>query len=126
MLSRLRLAIRLANRVVQMVGFCCRTVLFSDECTVAYLRGELDAYSAICLTARLKPLAMAGRNIVVDSAGLSFVDTAGVSALVDLLRVATAAGGSLRLTKPPRLLRRLLTLAGINDVFAVIDHVPRG
>jgi anti-sigma B factor antagonist len=67
---------------------------------------------------------MAGRDIVVDPAALSFVDTAGVIALVDLLRVATTAGGSLRLTKPPRLLRRLLALAGINDVFAVVDHVP--
>lgn len=122
----LRLAIRLANRVAQMVGFCCRTLFFSDNCTVAYLHGELDACSATCLRARLTPVAMAGRDIVVDPAGLSFIDTAGVIALVDLLRVATTAGGSLRLTKPPRLLRRLLALAGINDVFAVVDHVPSG
>ena len=109
-----------------MVGFCCRTVVSSDNCTVAYLHGELDACSATCLMARLTPVAMAGRDIVVDPAGLSFADTAGVIALVDLLRVATTAGGSLRLTKPPRLLRRLLTLTGINDVFVVLDHVPSG
>jgi anti-anti-sigma factor len=116
----------LAKWVAHMVGFCCRTVLFSDNCTVAYLRGELDACSATSLRARLTPVAMAGRDIVVDPAGLSFVDTAGVIALVDLLRVATTAGGSLRLTKPPRLLRRLLTLAGISDAFVVVDHVPSG
>jgi anti-anti-sigma factor len=110
-----------------MVGFCCRTVLFGDKCTVAYLHGELDAFSATRLRARLTPVAIAGQDIVVDPAGLSFVDTAGVIGLVDLLGVATKAGGSLRLTKPPRLLRHLLALSGLNDVFVVVgaaDPLP--
>ena len=107
-----------------MVGFSCRTVFLSDDCTLAYLHGDLDACSATSLRARLTPVAMAGRDIVVDPAGLSFVDTAGVIALVDLLRAATAAGGSLRLTKPPGLLRRLLDLAGIKDMFTFVDRVP--
>jgi anti-anti-sigma factor len=114
-----------ANWVAQMVEFCCRTVFFSDNCAMAYLRGELDACSETSLRARLIPVAMAGRDIVVDPVGLSFVDTAGVIALVDLLRVATTAGGSLRLTKPPRLLRRLLTRAGLHDVFVVVDAADR-
>ena len=93
---------------------------------MAYLHGELDACSATCLRAQLTPLAMAGQDIVVDPAELSFVDTAGVFALVDLLRVATAAGGSLRLTKPPRLMRRLLALAGLNSVFVIVDRALNG
>jgi anti-anti-sigma factor len=114
-----------ANWVAQMVGFCCRTVLFTHKCTVAYLHGELDACSATCLRARLTPAAIAGQDIVVDPAGLSFVDTAGVIALVDLLRMATTAGGSLRLTRPPRLLRRLLALSGLDDVAVVVDAADR-
>lgn len=101
-------------------------MLFSDNGAVAYLYGELDACSATCLRAGLTPAAISGRDIVVDPAGLSFVDTSGVIALVDLLRAATAAGGSLRLTKPPQLLRRMLALTGINDMFAVVDQVPSG
>jgi anti-anti-sigma factor len=69
---------------------------------------------------------MTGRDIVVDLSGLSFVDTAGVIALVDLQRHATTAGGSLRLTKPPRLLRRLVELAGMNDMFAVVGEAQSG
>jgi anti-anti-sigma factor len=69
---------------------------------------------------------MTGRDIVVDLSGLSFVDTAGVIALVDLQRHATTAGGSLRLTKPPRLLRRLLELAGMKDMFAVVGEAQSG
>jgi anti-sigma B factor antagonist len=66
---------------------------------------------------------MTGRDIVVELAGLGFVDTAGLIALVDLQRHATTAGGSLRLTEPPRCLRRLLELAGMKDMFAVVGHV---
>jgi hypothetical protein len=69
-----RLAIRLANRVTQM-GFYSRTALFGGNCAVAYLYGELDACSVTSLRARLAPVAMTGRDIIVDPAGLSFVDT---------------------------------------------------
>jgi anti-sigma B factor antagonist len=110
--------------VTQLVGFSSCTEFFSDNCAVAYLYGELDAYSATCLRARLTPIATTGRDIIVDAAGLSFVDTAGLIALIDLQREATTAGGSLRLTKPPGLLRRLLELAGIKDMFAVVDRAP--
>jgi hypothetical protein len=30
------------------------------------------------------------------------------------------------LTKPPRPVQRLLALAGIEDMFTVVDHVPSG
>ena len=72
----------------------------------------------------MTPIARTGRDIIVDPAGLSFVDTAGLIALIDLQREATTAGGSLRLTKPLGLLRRLLELAGIKDVFTFVDRVP--
>jgi anti-sigma B factor antagonist len=109
-----------------MVGFSSCTVLFSDNRAVAHLHGELDAYSVRCLRARLMPIAMTGRDIVIDLNGVDFVDTAGLVALIDLQREARRAGGSLRLTKPPRPLRRLLQLAGIKNVFTIVDHVPTG
>jgi anti-sigma B factor antagonist len=120
-----RLEIRLAIGVTQM-GFYSRTALFGGNCAVAYLYGELDACSVTSLRARLAPVAMTGRDIIVDLAGLSFVDTTGLIALIDLQRDATTAGGSLRLTEPPRPLRRLLELAGMQDIFAVVGHVQSG
>lgn len=109
-----------------MVGFSSCTVLFSDNRAVAHLHGELDACTVICLRSRLMPIAMAGRDIIINLARLDFVDTAGLVALIDLQREAHRAGGSLRLTKPPRPLRRLLALAGINELFTIVDHVPSG
>lgn len=89
---------------------------------MTYLHGELDACSVTCLKERLTPVAMTGRDIIVDLAELSFIDTAGLFALVDLKRDATAAGGSLRLAEPSQMVRRLLRLAGIKDMFAVVGH----
>jgi anti-sigma B factor antagonist len=109
-----------------MDGFASCTVLSSDNRAVAHLHGELDACSVGCLRARLMPVAMAGRDLIIDLARLEFVDTAGLVALVDLQREARRAGGSLRLTRPPRPLRRLLQLAGIKDMFTIVDHVPSG
>jgi anti-sigma B factor antagonist len=109
-----------------MVGFSSYTVLFSDNHALAQLHGELDACSVGCLRTRLMPIAMTGRDIIIDLTGLDFVDTAGVVALTDLQREARRAGGSLRLTKPPRLLRRLLQLVGMKDKFTIIDQVPGG
>lgn len=116
----------LLKRVTHMIGFSSCTVLFSDYRAVAYLHGELDACSVACLRTRLTPVAVTGRDIVIDLAGLGFMDTAGLIALVDLQRKATRAGGSLRLTKPPRPIRRLLELAGVIDEFAFVDCVPSG
>ena len=119
-------AVPSVNRVTHMIGFSSCTVLFSDNRAVAYLHGELDACSVTCLRMRLAPIAMTGRGIVVDLAGLGFMDTAGLIALIDLQREATRAGGSLRLAKPQRPIRRLLKFAGARDTFAIVDRVPSG
>ena len=109
-----------------MIGFSSCTVLFNDNRALTYLHGELDACSVSCLRARLIPVAMTGRDIVIDVAGLDFVDTAGVVALIDLQREARRAGGSLRLTKLPRRLRRLLQIAGMKHKFTIVDQVLGG
>ena len=102
------LAIRLANRVAHLELYS-RTALFSGNRAVAHLCGELDACSATCLRARLAPVAMTGPGVIVDLAGLRFVDITGLIARVDPERDAVTTGGSLRLlSESPRPLRRLL------------------
>src|ERR1700682_5351899 len=74
---------------------------FHGECAVAYLRGELDSCTVEHLVDRLCPLAMAGQDIVGDLSRLQFVATAGLTALDELERHASAAGGAIRLTDQP-------------------------
>jgi anti-anti-sigma factor len=101
--------------------FSC-TVDFGPGCAIAYLGGELDAQTAECLTAVVSPLANASCDIVVNLSGLGFLGTAGVVALTDLQRDATAAGGSLRLTELPALAWRALAVTGMRDGFSIASH----
>ena len=95
---------------------------FHDECAVAYLRGELDMSSVPALFDRLCPLAKDGQDMVVDLSGLQFVATAGLTTLAELERAACAAGGSIRLTKLPAPMWRVLAVTGMRDRFHIIGH----
>jgi anti-anti-sigma factor len=106
-----------------MDNFSC-TVNSAGRCAVAHLNGELDMSNVGRLTDRLKPLAMAGRDVVVNFSGLSFFGTAGLAALDELDRHATAAGGSIRLTEVPAAVWRVLSLTGTRDRFHVEPVMP--
>jgi anti-anti-sigma factor len=57
--------------------------------------------------------------MIVDLSGLSFFGTAGLTALADLQRHASMAGGSVRLAGLPAPVRRLLAVTGTQDWFTI-------
>src|SRR3984885_13223274 len=82
-------------------------------------RGELDLASAPAVAAALGVVAAREPRIIVDLAGLEFIDASGVAALA-LGRVhARNAGGDLLLAAPQRLVRRVLAIIWEVDGFAV-------
>jgi anti-anti-sigma factor len=93
-----------------------------EQHAVAYLNGELDMNTVHCLVDRLRPVATAGRDIVIDLAGIDFFGTAGLMALDELDRHATAAGGSIRLSQLPATVRRLLAVTRSANRFDILDH----
>jgi anti-anti-sigma factor len=103
--------------------FTC-TVDIDEQRAVAYLNGELDMSTAQCLVDRLRPVALAGRDLVVDLAGISFFGTAALTALAELDRRATAAGGSIRLSQLPAPVWRLLAVTGTADRFDILQQRP--
>lgn len=98
--------------------FSC-AVVFTGDCPVAYLDGELDMSTVKCLVDRLTPLATAGFDIIVNLAGLTFLGTAGLLAMAELQRATDAAGGSVLLAEPPTLVWRVLAVAGMKDRFTI-------
>ncbi|WP_431239828.1 STAS domain-containing protein [Mycolicibacterium aichiense] len=101
--------------------FTC--ALHSDEQhAVAYLRGELDMSTVHCLIERLRPVAPAGRDLVIDLAGVTFFGAAGLVALDELDSRATAAGGSIRLAQLPAPVWRLLAATGTTNRFGIVQH----
>ena len=78
--------------------------------------GELDTDTAPALDTQVRPLAEAGRDLVIDLAGLRFCGCAGLTLFVHWQSLAVVAGGSLRLVAPSRIVHRLLTVTGTFDL----------
>jgi anti-sigma B factor antagonist len=82
-------------------------------------RGELDLASAPAVAAALGVVAARDPRIIVDLAGLEFIDASGVAALSRGRKHARNAGGDLLLAAPQRRVRRVLAIIWEVDGFAV-------
>jgi anti-sigma B factor antagonist len=87
--------------------------------------GRLDLATATALRTGLAALARSHRLLVVDLAGVSFLDVAGLEALIAGRRAARRAGGDLRLARPPTQPRLVLELTGLNRVLPPYASVAR-
>jgi anti-sigma B factor antagonist len=86
---------------------------------VVALHGELDLVDAAAVAAALRAVAAREPRIIVDLAGLEFIDASGVAALSRGRRHARNAGGDLLLAAPQRRVRRVLAIIWEVDGFAV-------
>jgi anti-sigma B factor antagonist len=77
---------------------------------VVALRGELDLLDAAAVATGLKQVAAREPRIIVDLAGLDFIDARGVAALVRGRSHARKAGGELLLAAPQRQVRLVLAI----------------
>jgi anti-anti-sigma factor len=56
---------------------------------------------------------------VIESSGVSFIDSSGLRVLIELSERATALGAKVILAAPSRSMVRLVELTGLNDLFVV-------
>jgi anti-sigma B factor antagonist len=92
--------------------------------------GELDAATAPRLRRCLSELAELGvDDFALDLGGVSFLDCAGLGALVSAKKRMRAVGGDVRVVSASRTVRRVLTLTGFARSFGLDgagDRVPVG
>jgi anti-sigma B factor antagonist len=81
------------------------------DAVVVALRGELDVADAAA--------AADDQVLVVDLAGLKFIDSSGVAALARARAHARLTGGDLLLAAPQRQVMRLLAATRLTDVFGI-------
>lgn len=96
---------------------------------VVALRGELDVADATWLARALPRAAAPGSRIIVDLAGLTFMDCGSLSALVSARKQALQAGGDLLLAAPRGTVLRLLSLTDLDgalSVFASVGEAANG
>src|SRR3984885_13119626 len=82
-------------------------------CVVVALRGELDVCTAADGLSALTAPAAAGARVVVDLAGLAFMDCYSLGKLMAARAQARRAGGDLVLAGPQPIVLRLLALCGV-------------
>src|SRR5712672_762140 len=82
--------------------------------TVVAVAGEVDIATVARLRERLFELAASGRPLVVDLDQVSFIDSAGLGALVGTANRATAHGGSVYAACDRPKIRELFRLAGLD------------
>ncbi len=90
-----------------------------DGHVVVVLRGELDMAAASGVAAALAAAAAREPRVIVDLAGLRFIDAGGVAALVRGRRQVQHAGGDLLLAAPRHQVLRVLTVTRLTGVFPV-------
>jgi len=98
------------------------TDLSTSECdgaVVVALHGELDVVDAAAIAATLVTVAVRASRIIVDLAGLEFIDSSGIAALAYARRHARQAGGDLLLAAPRQQVLRVLAITRLVDDFCV-------
>ena len=76
--------------------------------------GEIDISTVTGLRERLSELAASGRPLVVDLDQVTFIDSAGLAALVGAAKRAAAHGGSLYAACARPKIRKLFRLTGLD------------
>lgn len=90
-----------------------------DGSTVVEVGGEVDVDTAPRLRTALEAALRAGRPVVVDLGGVTFMDSAGFGVLASVHLQARPLGTPLRLRAVPDRVRRLLGLLGLDTVLDI-------
>lgn len=90
--------------------------------TVLRVVGSIDIASRDRLTAAAaQAVSDAIPELVLDVAGVTFMDSTGIGALINLAGDLNDAGGRLVLRRPSHAVRRILEVAGLADQWIVDD-----
>jgi len=90
------------------------------EARIFCLKGDLDLASAPMVHDRLHSAIEEGHTrVVVDMAGVTFMDSTGISVLLHSLKDLQRLGGGLVLRSPTDRTLRVLEIIGLREVFGL-------
>jgi len=97
-----------------------------DDLAIVSVGGEVDLDTATQLGEHaLTAVRDVSPHIVVDLAGVTFMDSTGLKVLLSIQRRADLAGGSFAVAGAARPVRKILTLTGLDQTFAIYDTVDQ-
>lgn len=100
-------------------------VVREGDATVIHVRGEIDIATCGRLRDAIEPHLGPQQTIVLDLSSVGFMDSSSLHVLLQARGTLTADGGSLVLRNPSLAARRLLTVAGAQDLLETEADQPR-
>lgn len=94
-----------------------------DAFAVVTAEGEVDLRSVPGLSKALKECADRSRSALVEMSGVTFIDSTGLGALIAAHRRARAHGGSVSVVNPPKLVRHVLTVTGLEHALGIFTSM---
>lgn len=92
------------------------------ELEVVRIEGELDQASVPTVREAIDDaIESASRGVLIDLSGCGFIDSSGLSLIVDAGRRLDADGASFGVFSPTQDVRRLLALTGIDTAIGLYD-----
>ena len=88
----------------------------ADEVTVALL-GEIDISNEAALGVALaEVVGMKPARIVIDLAGVSYLDSSGIRCLLNIAKQAATAGSAMVVCRPVGIVLRVLEICGVDEL----------
>ena len=90
--------------------------------SVFTLEGRIDSQGAIGLDEALQAAVSAGKHkMVLDMAGVSYISSAGLRTLADIITKTTEKGGDLKLVALHHKVLRVFRIIGFDKFFSIYD-----
>ncbi len=111
-----------ARRTVEVNEFGV-DVAYHDAPPVVRVRGEVDLYTAPLMEQQLQQLVADGaREIVVDLAKVTFLDAAGLGALVRTMSRLRRRHGGMQVRSPSPRVQKTFEITGLDQIFTILDE----
>ncbi len=96
----------------------------TEDVDALVLTGRLEASSARKLKGRVDALVKENRvNLIVDMAGVDFIDSSGLGSLVSSLRVVNEQKGDIKVVALQKQVRSIFELTRLHHIFGIFDDV---
>lgn len=104
------------------MSFTCRRTVAAEGLVALQLIGELDIETVSILTSAIDRVVEEGAvTLVLDLAGLAFLDSTGIHAILETDERLKARGAQLVLTHGKRSVQSVFTITGLDTQLKFID-----
>jgi anti-anti-sigma factor len=104
--------------------FRIQTLVSDTGALLIRVAGELVMVNSARMSSTLADAGSLADETVIDLGQVDFIDSSGIKALLDCRRLALEQESTLRLVGVSRAVQRVLTIAGVDQVFEIEPAQP--